>query len=414
MLDTIYIGLTGLTGFSDGLKNISNNVANVNTPGFKGTTLKFQDLFYQAQAGGGNGSDQSGMFLGSGMSAGGSSVVFRQGDVKSTGNDLDAAVDGNGFFVLRSDDGKTTFTRDGEFSIDAGGFLVARSGKARVQGLEGDKLVDINVRDLQVSPAKVTTTIKFTGNLSVDDSDNTQVVHGIPVFDARGGNNPLTVTFTKNTGTSAAPRSWKIVVDDAAGNLVDDTGEIRFNGDGSPQPGFESHSFVFTPIGGGDPVTLTLDFGIAGGFSGATNFSAGGDSTLALASQDGLAAGALTKTTFDADGKMALTYSNGQNASHGQLALAWFDFLQGLQPSGQASFENNTGLAMRLGAPNTSLFGGVKAGNLEASNVDLSQEFTDLIVIQRGFQGSSQVVTVANEMLQQLLDIQRGGGGGGA
>lgn len=411
MLDTIYIGLTGLKGFSDGLKNISNNVANVNTPGFKGTQLRFQDLFYQAQSGMGGGSDQSGMFLGSGMNAGGSTIVFRQGDVKSTGNDLDAAVDGNGFFVLRSDNGKTTFTRDGEFSFDADGFLVTRGGKARVQGLDGDRLVDINVRDLQVSPAKVTTTIKFAGNLSVDDSDNTQKVSGIPVFDAHGGNNALTVTFTKNTGTDAAPRSWKIVVNDAAGNLVDDTGEIRFNGDGSPQAGFESHAFTFTPIGGSDPIALTLDFGAAGSFSGATNFSAGGDSTLALASQDGLAAGTLTKTTFDADGKLALTYSNGQSASHGQLALAWFDFLQGLQPGGQASFENNTGLAMRLGTPRTSLFGAVKGGNLEASNVDLSQEFTDLIVIQRGFQGSSQVVTVANEMLQQLLDIQSGGRG---
>jgi hypothetical protein len=119
-------------------------------------------------------------------------------------------------------------------------------------------------------------------------------------------------------------------------------------------------------------VTLTLDFGIAGGFSGATNFSAGGDSTLALASQDGLAAGALTKTTFDADGKMALTYSNGQNASHGQLALAWFDFLQGLEPSGQASFENSAGLAVHLGAR--------VAAKAEAGEVLVSSTVKDLVV----------------------------------
>src|SRR3954466_16002242 len=104
MLDSIYIGLTGLTGFSEGLRNISNNVANVNTPGYKGTELKFQDLFYRLQSGAGNGSDQAGLFLGAGLQAGGSTIVFRQGDAKSTGNDLDAAVDGNGFFVLRKDD----------------------------------------------------------------------------------------------------------------------------------------------------------------------------------------------------------------------------------------------------------------------------------------------------------------------
>ena len=410
MLDTIYIGLTGLTGFSDGLKNISNNVANVNTPGFKGTQLKFEDLFYQLQSGTGNGSDQSGMFMGAGMQAGGSTITFKQGDVKSTGNDLDAAVNGNGFFVIKAADGTTSYTRDGEFSIDSSGFLVTRGGTSRVQGIENGNLVDINIADLRVSPARATATIKFTGNLSVDDSDNTQRVSGIPVFGADGGNNPLTITFTKDTSIGAAPRTWKITIDDAAGNLVDDTGSIVFNGDGSPQVGTETHSFVFTPVGG-QPMTLTLDFGTAGSFSGATNFSAGADSTLALSSQDGLAAGALTKTTFDADGKLALTYSNGRKDSHGQLALAWFDFLQGLQPAGKASFDNNTNLPIRLGAANTSLFGGIQAGSIESSNVDLSQEFTDLIVIQRGFQGSSQVVTVANEMMQQLLDIQNGGGG---
>jgi flagellar hook protein FlgE len=412
MLDSIYIGLTGLTGFSDGLKNISNNVANVNTPGFKGTQLQFEDLFYRLQSGAGSTADQPDLFMGSGMKTGGSTVLFKQGDVKSTGNDLDAALDGNGFFVLRRDDGKLTFTRNGEFSLDANGFLVVRGGTERVQGLDGHGgFTDINIRDLNVSPAKATTTIKLTGNLSVDDSDNTQTVSNIPVFDAHGGNSPLKVTFTKDTSASAVPRSWKIRIEDTAGNLVDDTGEIRFNGDGSPQPGFETHGFTFTPVGA-DPMTLTLDFGTAGGFSGATNFSAGPDSSLALGSQDGLASGALTKATFDADGRLALTYSNGQTASHGQLALAWFDFLQGLEPSGQSGFENNTGLAMRVGAPRTSLFGGIKPGSIESSNVDLSQQFTDLIVIQRGFQGSSQVVTVANEMIQQLLDIQGGGSRG--
>jgi flagellar hook protein FlgE len=411
MLDSIYIGLTGLNGFSDGLRNISNNVANVNTPGFKGVQLQFEDLFYRLQSGTGNGSDQANLFMGSGMKTGASTILFKQGDVKSTGNDLDAAVDGNGFFVLHRDDGKLVFTRNGQFSVDANGVLVVRGGTDRVQGLVANRLADINIRDFVVNPARVTTTIKLTGNLSVDDSDNTQTVANISVFDAHGGNNPLKVTLTKDTSSGAAPRSWKIRIEDAAGNLVDDTGEIRFNGDGSPQAGFETHPFTFTPVAG-DAMNLTLDFGTAGGFSGATNFSAGPDSSLALGSQDGFAAGALTKTRFDADGKLVLTYSNGQTASQGQLALAWFDFLQGLEPSGQSAFENNTGLAMRLGAPRTSLFGSISAGSIESSNVDLSQEFTDLIVIQRGFQGSSQVVTVANEMIQQLLDIQGGGSRG--
>lgn len=402
MLDSIYIGLSGLTGFSEGLRNISNNVANVNTPGFKGTELRFEDLFYRLQSGGGNGSGDAGLLLGSGMKTGGGTIAFRQGDIKSTGNDLDAAIDGNGFFILNRD-GRLSFTRDGQFSLDAEGFLVSRGGDARVQGLSAGSLQDINVNGFLVSPARATTKLKLSGNLSVNDSDGKHVVSNVSVFDPSGGNNTLKITFTNNNAVTA--RSWLIRIEDAAGNLVDDTGEVRFNGDGSPQAGFESHSFTFTPPGG-QAATITLDFGTAGGFGGATNFSAGTDSTLVLASQDGFAAGALTKATFDADGRLALTYSNGQRATQGQLALAWFDFLQGLRPAGGSTFENDTGLAMRIGAARTSLFGAVKAGSIESANVDLGQQFTDLIVIQRGYQASSQIVTAANEMIQQLLDMQ--------
>jgi flagellar hook protein FlgE len=402
MLDSIYVGLTGLTGFSDGLRNISNNVANINTPGFKGTDLQFQDLFYHFQAGVNTNGDQSSLFKGSGLSIGGTTILFRQGELRQTGNDLDTAIQGNGFFVLRQDD-KTLFTRDGQFSIDADGFLTNRAGDARIQGLVNGQLVDIDTGPVRISPAKATATVKFAGNLSSGDSDGVQVISNLTVFDGAGGSQTLKVTFTNNSAVT--PRSWLIRVEDAAGNLIDDTGEIQFNGDGSPLAGFTTHTFTFTPPGGA-PQSITFDFGIAGGFSGATNFSAGADSTLAVSSQDGFASGAITKATVGPDGTLILTYSNGQTAKPAQLALAWFDFLQGLEPTGGNDFENSAGLTMRLGTAQTSLFGSITAGSIESANVDLGQEFTDLVVIQRGYQASSQVITVANEMIQTLLDIK--------
>ncbi len=202
------------------------------------------------------------------------------------------------------------------------------------------------------------------------------------------------------------PRSWLIRIEDAAGNLVDDTGQVQFQGDGSPLDGFNTHTFTFTPPGAAGPQSITFDFGPAGGFSGATNFSAGPDSTLAVSSQDGFASGAITKATIDTNGTLVLTYSNGQTAKPAQLALAWFDFLQGLEPTGGNNFENSAGLKMQLGTANTSLFGSITAGSIESANVDLGQEFTDLVVIQRGYQASSQVITTANEMIQTLLDIK--------
>src|SRR5260221_6353189 len=170
MLDSIYVGLTGLTGFSNGLRNISNNVTNINSPGFKGSELQFQDLFYRFQAGVNANGDQSSLFAGSGLGIGGTTILFRQGELRQTGNDLDTAIQGNGFFVLRQDD-KMFFTRDGQFSLDADGFLVTRAGDARVQALVNGQLADISTGALRVSPPKATTTVKFSGNLSANDSD---------------------------------------------------------------------------------------------------------------------------------------------------------------------------------------------------------------------------------------------------
>ena len=393
MFESIYVGLTGLNAFSRNLTVLGNNVANIDSPGFKGSRLEFSDLVYNSQVAGGDGTR---LLTGNGVRTGETQVLFKQGELRQSGNATDVAVDGNGFFVLRKD-GHTTYTRDGTFQLDANGFLVAAGG-ARVASISGGSLQDFNIAALRVSPPNPTSVLHFTDNLS---SGSTSQDVSVTVFDSTGGSNALTVHFTNNNAVT--PRSWIVEVRDPGGAVLS-TGEIRFNGDGSPAAGFNSHVFTFTPAAAPAQV-VTLDFGTPGGFSGATNFSAGATSTLKLGSQDGFGPGALTSTSFGADGVLTVNYSNGKTASGPRLALAAFVSPQDLAPAGGSAFENRSGQAVTLGGAGEGVFGRLAGQTLEAANVDLGSEFGDLIITQRGYQASSQVITTTNDMIQQLFDI---------
>jgi flagellar hook protein FlgE len=398
MFESIYVGLTGLSSFSRNLTVIGNNVSNLNSAGFKNTQLSFSDLVYRnvfSDRGGGEGAL---MQFGSGVGIGGTRVLFTQGSLRQTGNPTDLAVDGNGFFVLRDGD-KTVYTRGGEFEFNADGLLVSRANGARVAAFAGGGLQDLSIASLRTSPPQATTRVSLLDNLS--SGDTTQDVN-VTVFDASGGSQALTLAFTNNSG--AVPRSWLFNVRDAAGNTIS-SGEVRFNGDGSPATGFNSHVFTLAPPGGVPPTQITLDFGPAGGFSGVTNFSAGADSTIRVGSQDGFAAGLLVSTAFDPAGAVVATYSNGKTARGQQIALAIFAAPQELEEAGGALFENRSGQPVVLGTPASGVFGKLAGGSVESANVDLAQQFSELIVTQRGYQASSQVITTANEMIEQLFQI---------
>ncbi len=402
MLESVYAGLTGLSTFSKGLNNISNNVANLNTPGFKRSQVLFEDLFYNRQNMGDAGSGNGGPAFGNGVDIGHTSVVFKQGELRQTGNDQDAAIDGNGLFILRKD-GKTFYTRAGQFQFDADGYLVSNASGARVAVLGGgSQLEDFNILQSRVNPPKATALIKMDGNLSSNDSDNLHVVSSITVYDNGGQASTLKITFTNNSGVT--PRSWLYQIEDQAGNAVANS-EIRFQGDGSPSSGYETFSFSYTPSGG-SAQAIMLDFGLPGKFSGVTNFSAGTDSTVKVQSADGYTVGSMTKVTYDDEGKIVLTYSNGQTAKLNKIALAWFTFLPGLEQEGGNLFVNDTDQEPMIGSAKTSVFGKITGGSIESSNVDLTQQFSELIVTQRGYQASSQVISAANEMIQQLLDLK--------
>jgi flagellar hook protein FlgE len=393
MFEPFYVGMTGLDSYAKGLNVISNNVANLNTPGFKGSQLQFADLYYKnSDAGVGNG--QAREQIGSGVGTGSTFLNFQQGEARQTGGDLDLLIDGAGLFVLRKD-GETSYSRAGQFEFDKDGFLVDQTTRSRVAAMDGSgQLADLSITGLRASPPKATTKVTFTGNLSTADTQH--IVNSMTVHDALGGATTFKLTFDNTNAVT--PGSWKITVT-ASDGTVAGTGEIRFS-NGKPQLGFDSMSFSYAPQGA-EPLAMILDF-----TTDVTSFSAGTDSTLSFASQDGYAAGSLVKASFDVDGNFVTTYSNGQEEKHGRLALAWFTHTDALEQVGGNRFVSRYPQPAHLGRPGEGEFGKITARSIESSNVDLSQQFSEMIITQRGYQASSQVITTANEMIQQLLDMR--------
>jgi len=400
MLTSIYTGLTGLVGFSNGLNVISNNVANINTPGYKGSTLQFQDLYYSYQIAGDSGGDRSSLQIGSGVGTGVTTILFQQGELRDTQNPLDVAIDGNGFFILRKD-GNVLYTRAGQFGFDSDGYLIDKITGARVAALgDNGELTDINIDDLRINPPVATTEVTFVGNLSTGSQQH--LVPNMEVYDALGDTHDLSLTFINNSATTVG--SWTVEVRDDTGTLLS-TGEIRFQGDGTPEDGFSSMTFTYAPAGA-NPQDITLDFGTPGSTTGATNYSTGTISNLQADSQNGREMGALINITFTEEGYLELSYSNGETIEDARLALAWFDNLQSLEQAGNSVFINVNDQAVRIDAPGESVMGKIAAGKIEMSNVELTGQFTDMVIIQRGYQASSQVISVSNEMIQQLFDMK--------
>lgn len=399
MFSSIYTGLTGLMGFSKGLDVISHNVANMNTPGFKASQLLFQDLFYQYRMAGEN---QSALQLGGGVATERSSLQFTAGEMRETGNDADVAIDGNGFFILRKD-GETFYTRDGQFEFDTDGFLVARGNKARVAALlNGVALEDINISGLRVNPPVATTEIKFKDEMSINSQSHE--INNVTVIDSAGGTHTFKITLTKNT-TAGNGNFWDVAASDERNVVVTNPGsEIRFQNN-ALIPGFNTVSFTYAPPGAAAN-TIVLNFGTPGDPTAVQLFSGPSTSNTKVSSQNGRALGALTKITFDADGNLVATYSNAQTTKGARVALGWFESLSQLQEVGGNLFVTKEEQP-RLANPGQDVMGKLAGKSVELSNVELTQQFTDLIILQRGYQASSQVISATNEMVQQLFDLRK-------
>ena len=405
MFSSIYTSMSGLVAYSRGLDVISNNVSNLNTAGFKLSTLTFEDLFYQQQFESGLGVDGQKSEFGAGVDTPGTRLSFAPGELRETASETDVAIDGNGFFVLLGEgfDGRDTYTRAGSFEFDDDGRLVDQNGRAVAALGGGGGLEEFRIGDQRVSPPSPTTRIELTDNLSLGSSQAR--IEGIEIVDSLAEVQEIDLLITNNGATTTG--SWLVEVQDADGNPLASAGEVRFDPAGSPASGFNTVDFVFTPPNGAAPQTITIDFGEPGSFTQVTSFSGGTTSTVRFLSQDGRGNGSLVSTVFDEDGVLQLGYSNGATEAGPQLALAWFDDLQALTQLGEGRFQAGDAQEVRVGEANEDVFGRIAGSTIEISNVELTDQFTELIIIQRGFQASSQVVTTANEMLEQLIEGTR-------
>ncbi len=386
MIDSIYTAMSGLQGHQRGLSTISNNVANMNTPGFMGSHVDFSDLFGD----GGNAARQdSEAPRGGGLDASRVSLDLRSGELAQTGRDLDLALNGDGFFVLSDEAGGLRYTRNGSFEFDDSGVLVERNTSMKVQSRDADgKLGDIALAGLKTNSPVATSEVLLDGNLSSTGTDHTI---DVVVFDKLGGQHDLTLTFSNDAATT--PGSWVVTVLEGSKELG--SGRFSFTG-GIPSDSSVPLTLAFD---GTDPqdVAFTLD-------SDTTQFSSGTTSTLAVKSQNGREHGQISSTTFDENGVLKIAYTNGQSVEGPRLVLAQAQDDTGLVSEGGALYKYLGDRPPALREAGDTL--GVTAKSIEQSNVDLTGEFSALILMQRGYQASSQVISTANEMLQQLFEMK--------
>ena len=385
MFQALFNSLSGLFSFSQSLNTVSNNVANMNTPGFRGSDSFFSNI---------NG--------GRGTSIAGEGLRTKAGDIRQTGNSTDVAIDGDGYFVLRDDSGNLHYSRAGQFRFDEDGLLVDSVSGMNVMAWDSTgNLAPVDFDTYRTITAQATSTVKFTGNIATGST--TTPINSITVFDPAGTAHTLAATFTNNSATT--PGSFLVSVADETGAVVG-TGEIRFATDGTPQTGFNSMTLSLTY--GGATQSVALDFGTPGALDGASSLS-GLATTLAAKVVDGHGVLGVTDLSFDENGVLQLVYSQSEKRQGPQLALASFPNESALQMAGGRLLSGSTTSDAEIGRPGQGRFGRISGGSLEMSNVDLTQEFADMIIIQRGYQASSRVMTVSNEMLQQLYDSTRGG-----
>ncbi len=393
MIDSIYVALSGMLGHERGLNVIGNNVTNMNTLGFRGSSVNFADVFVGARPNGQDAGPNDQRAIGGGVDASRTTVDFRSGTPQNTGGDLDAALQGEGFFIVQDESGAIRYTRAGSFDF-VDDQLVLQGQKIKVMTRDANgQLLPISLQNLHTSAGKATGTLTLSGNFQPDDAEHT--IDSVDVFDNDGKKHTLKLTFTApadNDPTHPLPTRHLVVSEQG-----EDVGsvDIEFVGAGPS----EQQVPVHLALPGNQSLDVQLDLS-------AVTFQPLGstESNVAVSKQDGFAVGQITTKTFDEKGVLKLTYSNNQLADGPRLALAQFIDTNALVEVGNAMFEyrGHQPVTVREAGDDLTL----KPRFLEASNVDLTSEFSQLILLQRGYQASSQVISTANDMLQELFDLR--------
>jgi flagellar hook protein FlgE len=414
VLRSMFSAISGLRAHQTKMDVTGNNIANVNTVGFKGSQTVFQDTLSQViRAGGAPAADRGGTNpaqVGLGVKVAAITTNWTQGATQSTGRSTDFMIEGDGFFVTRGTGGEELFTRAGSFDFDGSGKLVTPDGSI-LRGWMADADGNVNpngpVGDLSVPYGQLvnptpTTSGVINGNLPSESVIDAPLQTGITMFDSQGVEQKMFYNLTRT-----APNTWTVSVEHATKGVLQTVTGVTFDTAGN----------LATPAGGLLPAVNPNAVAPAGRFpswdndiqidiKGLTQF--GGSNTLGAPKQDGYALGSLQSFQLGADGTIMGVYSNELRQPIGRLALASFNNPGGLEKAGNSSFRVgvNSGVA-QVGTAGTGGRGALMSGALEMSNVDLAEEFTGLIVAQRGFQANSRVITSSDEILQDLVNLKR-------
>lgn len=405
MLRSMFAGISGLRGHQTMMDVVSNNISNVNTTGYKQSRATFQEALVQTMRGAaGAGEAQGGVNpyqLGLGANVAGVDTVFSQGSTQTTGRNTDLAINGEGFFAVERD-GQVQYTRAGAFNLDEDGSLVdAGGGRVLGYGLDANGEVDpaaapgpLELPMGQTIDPDVTEQVRAGGNLDAAADVGATHNSSITVYDSQGVGHELALRWEKTGGNA-----WDLTA--TAPDGTEQTYALTFDGEGAlTSPG--ELDFTFDPADA-DPVALTLDLA---GNTPLTQYE--GSFTAEARGQDGAPMGFLRGFEFGADGTVTGRFSNGESEVLGAVAVATFDNPGGLEREGESMYAAtvNSGEPI-VGLPAQGGVGTITPGALEMSNVDLAQEFTNLIIAQRGFQANSRTITTSDELLQELVQMKR-------
>lgn len=407
MLRSLFTGISGLTNHQTRMDVIGNNISNVNTTGFKSGRVNFQDMMSQTLQGASPGTGGRGgtnpMEIGLGVNIATITNVFSQGALQSTGSMTDLGIQGDGFFIL-SDGSQSFYTRDGSFGLDESGNLVEPANGLLVQGWAAvNGVVDtsqpignINIPIAAEMTAQATTSAELIGNLDSTQAVGYSYSNSFIVYDSLGDSHSVNVTYTK---TAVNTWDWQASGTGIAAAGLVNQGQLTFNADGSlnTQTGALS---ITTTNGSITPLAIAPDF---------TDMTQLADpDTATLFNQDGFPPGTMVSFNISNSGIISGVYDNGIVQTVGQIAMARFTNNSGLMKEGENLWVEsaNSGVA-QIGEANTGARGGISAGTLEMSNVNLAQEFSDMIITQRGFQANSRIITTSDELLQELISLKR-------
>ena len=463
MMRSLYAGVSGLQNHQTRMDVIGNNISNVNTYGFKRGRVSFQDMISQQINGAARPTEEVGGVnpkeVGLGMSVASIDTIFTQGNLQTTGVSTDLAIQGNGFFVLKNGD-ETFYSRAGVFGTDSNGTLVNPANGLRVQGWMAE---DVNGRQVvrtsatptdlvipvgQKDPPKATENVRYFCNLNKntpeipDNPTADQVIEGtwqteIDIYDTYGNAHQVQMNFAKVPGN---PNQWTVTVNVDPDNAdftqtrigfgttdgVQNTYTLNFDNTGKLQSVVDSAGNQSNPQGeivlqasyavadsnadaNGNPYrqTFNLNLGTIGSMEN-TITQAASKSTTKANYQDGYKLGYLDNFKIDQSGIITGVYSNGSVRTIGQVAMASFTNQGGLEKKGDNTYAEsiNSGMA-NIGESGTQGKGSMLSGTLEMSNVDLTEQLTDMIVTQRGFESNAKTIQTGDSMLETVLGLKR-------